>query len=91
VQFTLILISQWNPRYSPAHNLRNYGTVEGRGLWLGGGWDGLGGWSGISRFGGHGGFGDMASYRGLGGLYGRYARLTGLNGYYGGLTGLHGY
>jgi hypothetical protein len=69
----LVIAEKGQRGYSPAHNLRNYGTVEGRGLWLGGGLDGLGGRSGISRFGGYGGFGGMAGYRGLGGLYGRYA------------------
>jgi hypothetical protein len=34
--------------YSPAYNIRNYGSIEGRGLWLGGGWDGLGGGGGGS-------------------------------------------
>ena len=75
----LVIAEKGQRGYSPAHNLRNYGTVEGRGLWLGGGWDGLGGRSGISGFSGHGGFGS----NGLGGLYGGYNGLTGLNGYYG--------
>ena len=83
----LVIAEKGQIGYSPAYNLRNYGSVEGRGLWLDGGWDGLGGRSGISGFSGHGGFGD---YRGLGGLYGDYAGLTGLNGYYGGLTGING-
>jgi hypothetical protein len=87
----LVIAEKGQRGYSPAHNLRNYGTVEGRGLWLGGGWDGLGGRSGVSGFSGHGGFGGMAGYRGLGGLYGGYSGLAGLNGYYGGLTGLNGY
>jgi hypothetical protein len=83
----LVIAEKGQIGHSPAYNLRNYGSVEGRGLWLDGGWDGLGGRSGISGFSGHGGFGD---YRELGGLYGDYAGLTGLNGYYGGLTGING-
>jgi hypothetical protein len=33
----LVIAEKGQRGYSPAHNLRNYGTVEGRGLWLGGG------------------------------------------------------
>jgi hypothetical protein len=87
----LVIAEKGQRGYSPAHNLRNYGTVEGRGLWLGGGWDGLGGRSGVSGFSGQGGFGGMAGYRGLGGLYSGYNELTGINGRYGLNSGFGGF
>lgn len=94
VLFGVISAEKGQRGYSPRHNLKHYGSVEGRGLWLECGWSGD--CNSYHRGAGGGGIGGgvgYGGYRGYGGIggglgYGGY-RNVGYGGY--GNIGYGGY
>lgn len=91
VLFGVISAEKGQRGYSPRHNLKHYGSVEGRGLWLECGWSGD--CNSYHRGAGGGGIGGGVGYGGYGGIggglgYGGY-RNVGYGGY--GNIGYGGY